>query len=104
MTLSYTPLRHKMLAEVATGEGFDCGPWLILANQKRSIWKPHRLTTAHLAGYSAAESRAMADLFGADITATPEWDHAAKVRALRMTHAGWLLLSSWDAQYGEVKP
>lgn len=90
MTLSYTPLRHKMLAEVASGEYK-----IYIGLQWNLIHTP---TGKWVSGGGKRVMRSILPLITHDRARPGEHKPAA------LTEAGSTLLSSWDAQYGEVKP
>jgi hypothetical protein len=100
MSLNYTPLRHKMLAKVCGSIGEIA---LYCANMKRAIWRPCTFGDQDVeVHYSAAESRAIADLFGADLLHTPKWNgDLNRYRFLYGTDAGRSQLDAWGARHGE---
>lgn len=89
MTLSYTPLRHKMLAEVAESRIFR-----FHLSWERDDGDPRLLST---------EARSVTGLDEAELLRYGARDESG-LQSMALTSAGAALLSSWDAQYGEVKP
>jgi len=104
MSLNYTPLRHKMLRAVADHAG-DLGPVVYCANQKRAIWRPCYFADQGIEQhYSAAESRAVMDLWNADLLSTPHWQGDMHVyRLLYASDAGKAQLAEWTSQHREPK-
>ena len=97
-TPGYTPLRHRMLAEVHLGEvALDC------TNVKRAIWRPiwrhPRLGITE--NMTAAESRAANMVVWEPLGHTPYWQGDMDVlRVVELTDAGAALLSEWNAKHG----
>lgn len=98
MTLSYTPLRHKMLAELATKA--------IMRVSGRDVSQTGFRRRENRSRLASAESRTVGVLLGVH-AAFPSGHLGPSVGApqlIELTPSGRSLLSSWDTQYGEVEP
>ena len=98
MSLSYTPLRHKMLAAVALGDGDTQVFWsrgFGYEPDSYDRWRP-RLT--------GAEKRTVGKLAEARLVRQAQPGASVyKARPLSLTEGGRSRLEAWNGQYGEPK-